>query len=161
MKKLFFALAILVLSACASPAEAKPHQLSWDWPVDNCDGTALDAADMIESELIYSTSPMPMPSDTDGPCAATPDPDAPSSATVVPIPLSDNIVTLNLQPGQQYYARIRVSAYINSNWSAWSGQVAFTVPYGRPNRIQLSAGNSPLDKYEFVTVSTSKLKFGG
>lgn len=154
----YFTLLVILLSGCAF---AKPHQLSWTWPTTNCDATALDAADMIESELIYSTTAMPMPSDTLGPCdEATPDPDAPAGALSVAIPLSDNTVTLNLQPGQTYYARIRVSAYVNGNWSAWSGQAQFTVPYGRPHRVIISDGGL-LNSWTFETVSTSDLKFGG
>lgn len=135
-------------------AEAKPHQLSWTWPTDNCDGTALDPGDLMESELIYSLSPMPMPSDTDGACEPTGDPGPPAGALTVPIPITDNVVQLNLQPGQTYYARIRVSAYNSTNWSVWSGQVQFTVPYGRPNRVILSDG---WKRWEYYPISYSVL----
>lgn len=162
MKRLILAAATVLLSACAF---AKPHQLTWVWPVEYCPepgqtaGDPLSTSDLVESELVYSLSPMPMPSDSAGPCSATADPDAPAGAISVPITIPDTAVTLNLQPGTTYYARIRVAAPIAGNWSSWSNQVQFTVPYGRPNVIQLSFGHSPLDKHRFVLVESTELRF--
>ena len=115
-------------------AYAKPQTLTWAWPTTNCDDTPLTISDLTAAELIYDTSPMPMPSDTAGPCSSTNDPPAPASATTVPITMPDASVTLNLQPGETYYARIRVEANTAGNWSVWSVEYQFTVPYGRPNR---------------------------
>ena len=127
---------VFLMSGCA--VQAKPQILSWAWPTTDCDGIVLTAADLIESDLIYSTTPMPMPSDADGPCAATADPDAPASATSVSVPVTDTSIILNLKPGETYFARIRVNAYVAGNWSSWSAQKQFTIPYGRPDRVILS-----------------------
>ena len=168
MKQLLFAvLAAVLLTACPFPAQAKPHQLSWVWPVTYCPeegqtiGDPLSIASLVESELIYSTNPMPMNSDTDGPCASTPDAEPPAGAISVPITIPDTSVTLNLQPGQTYYARIRVAAPTAGNWSSWSAQATFTVPYGKPNVIQFTSGHSPLDQHRYVLVTTSHLRFFG
>ena len=106
--------------------------------VGQMEGDPLAAADLFESELIYSSFDMSMPSDADGPCAASVDPDPPAGSISVAVPVTVTSIILNLQPGQTYYARIRVSAYLDSNWSSWSNQVEFTVPYGRPNVIRLA-----------------------
>ena len=161
MRKFYLAIiTCLFFGLLASAAYAKPHQLTWTWPATDCDGVTLSSADFIESEIVYSFSPMPMPSDTDGPCAIVVDPDAPASATSVPVPLSNSSIILNLQPGQTYYARIRVSAYVDGNWSSWSNQAEFTVPRGRPNVIRLSDAGF-LDRWEFYLVESSALKFSG
>jgi hypothetical protein len=123
---------LLTLSVAAC---AKPQTLSWNWPTQDCDSVALDQAQWINAEIIYDTEPMPMPSDTAGPCSATPDPDGPATATSVPITASQPTqVTLNLQPGITYFARIRVCYTVATNCSAWSAETQFTVPYGKPNR---------------------------
>lgn len=127
-------LVFFLLLSLGSVAYAKPQVLSWNWPTTDCDGETLVVTDLIASEIAVDTSPMPMPSDTDGACAATGDPDAPASATVTSVPMPDTSITLNLQPGVTYYARIRVSAYIDGNWSVWSDQVSFQVPYGKPGQ---------------------------
>jgi len=146
--------AMLMLAATAC---AKPHQLAIQWPVTDCDGDPVVATDLFESELIYSTSAMPMPSDIDGDCAQPGDPDAPAGALSVPVPVVDSAVTINLQPGQTYYARIRVSTFIAGNWSAWSNQVQFTVPYGRPTRV-IFGSNSVL-RWEADMIGTTRLRF--
>jgi hypothetical protein len=152
----YFSTALLVL-LLSSSAFAKPHQLTYVLPVTDCDGEALAQADLIEQELIYSLVAMSMPSDTDGPCAATADPDAPAGAISVPIPAADTSVVLNLQPGQTYFARIRISAYVNGNWSSWSDQVQFTVPFGRPNKIIMSKRG--IGQWEYHVLETTELKF--
>ena len=131
MKRLVSILMLLGLMLSA-PAMAKPQQLSWNWPTTDCDGATMVVTDLLASEIAVDTSPMPMPSDTAGPCSATGDPDAPATATVTPVNMPDTSITLNLQPGITYYARIRVSAYVAGNWSSWSSQVSFQVPYGKP-----------------------------
>ncbi|MBW2663724.1 MAG: fibronectin type III domain-containing protein [Deltaproteobacteria bacterium] len=123
----------------------------------DCEGAALAESDLVESELIYSQSPMPMPSDADGVCAPDADPDAPPGSLSVAIPVTDTAVILNLQPGQTYFARIRVSALIAGNWSSWSNQVQFTVPYGKPNVIRLSAG---LIQWESAMISSTRILGG-
>lgn len=143
MNKFRWCIAIaLVMSAMlgACSADAKPQVIAFTWPTTDCDSLPIVASDLIESELIYDIVPMPMPSDTDGPCAVTVDPDPPASATVVPVDTSDTSVILNLHPGQTYYARMRVSAYLAGNWSSWSVQHQFTVPYGKPNRVIIASG---------------------
>ena len=131
MKKILFMFVALML--CGS-AFAKPQSLSWTWPTGNCDGTALDAADFVASEIAYDVNPMPMPSDDSGPCADS-DGDAPATATIEPVDVTASPgITLNLMPGMTYYARIRLSAYVAGNWSSWSTEHQFTVPYGKPNR---------------------------
>ncbi len=156
-KLLISMLFVLVLAFMPAPAEAKPHQLSWSWPTTDCDSLILASSDLIESELIYAVSSMPMPSDTTGSCDATADPGAPAGATVVPISISETSAVLNLKPGQTYYARIRVSAYVAGNWSSWSTELQFTVPYGRPNKVILADG---LIRYESTMMTTTVLKFG-
>ena len=152
MKKVIL-VCLMLFAGCAF---AKPHQLTWVWPVLDCDNVTLAQADLLESELIYSLTALPMPSDTDGPCAASVDPDAPAGALSVAIPVTDTSVTLNLQPGQTYFARIRVSAYVNGNWSSWSNQTQFIVPYGRPNVIRLSS--SLLGRMEYHLIESTELK---
>ena len=150
---------IVILILFAGVAEAKPQQLSWQHPTDDCDGSALSASDFVEQELIYSQTPMPMPSDSDGPCAPTVDPDGPAGSLSVAVPITDTSVILNLQPGQTYFARSRISSFVSGNWSSWSNQVQFTVPYGRPNVIRMSG--SMLDRMEYWLIDTSELKFFG
>jgi len=126
---------LLLALAFSAPAMAKPHTLSWDWPTQDCDAAALDQGQWVSAEIIYDTAPMPMPSDTGGPCGATPDPDGPPTATPVPIASpTPTEVTLNLQPGITYYARIRVCYNTATNCSNWSAELEFTVPYGKPQR---------------------------
>lgn len=122
--------AILMLAYGA--ANAKPQTLSWNWPTSDCDGATMVITDLLASEIAVDTAPMPMPSDAEGPCGSTPDPDAPATATVTSVTMPDTSITLNLQPGITYYARIRVSAYVSGNWSSWSTQATFQVPYGKP-----------------------------
>ena len=129
MRKAIFIVLAMFASSCAF---AKPQALSWTWPTSDCDGTAMVVTDLLASEVAVDTAPMPMPSDSAGPCSGTPDPDAPASAMVTPVNMPDTTITLNLQPGVTYYARIRVSAYVAGNWSSWSSQVSFQVPYGKP-----------------------------
>lgn len=146
--KLF--IAIMLLFACmfiGDTALAKPQILSWTWPIDDCDGEVLAQSDLRESELIYSAVPMPMPSDSSGPCATAPDPGPPAGSLLVPVPITGTSIILNLQPGQTYYARIRVSAYANGNWSSWSNETVFTVPYGRPNRVIMGSGLGRIEYY--------------
>lgn len=151
-------ISILIMTMLCSCAFAKPHQLTWAQPVTDCDGETLTQANFLEQELIYSLTPMPMPSDADGPCAVVADPEAPAGSLSVAVPATDESTVLNLQPGQTYYARIRISAYVNGNWSSWSNQAQFTVPYGRPNIIRLSSNK--LDRMEYWVLTESKLKFG-
>ena len=134
--KLILTCIVFMFMGCA--AQAKPQIVSWTWPTTDCDGLVMTSDDLIASDLIYSTTPMPMPSDIDGPCAVTPDPDAPASAISVSVPIADTSVILNLKPGETYFARIRVIAYVAGNSSAWSAQKQFTIPYGRPDRVILS-----------------------
>lgn len=157
MKTLMLLFTAVIMMFMSTACMAKPHQLSWTWPITNCDQSPLDSSDFIESELIYSLVTMPMTSDTEGSCSANRDADAPPGALTVPIPLSDNLVVLNLQPGQTYFARIRVSAFTDGNWSSWSNEAQFTVPYGRPNVIQFT--NSLLDRWEYYEIKTSHLTF--
>ena len=128
-------LLIIILLLAASNAFAKPHTLGWNWPGVDCEGTAIAASDLRGAVIAYDVNPMPMPSDTDGECAIADDPDAPAAATVVPVPVTQSKITLNLMPGMTYYARFRVSVFIASNWSNWSVEKEFTVPYGKPNGI--------------------------
>jgi len=131
MKKLFLIVAMLMLSTAVM---AKPQTLAWTWPTTNCDGDALTNAEFTSTELIYDVNPMPMPEDDSGPCAGE-NTSAPASATVVQITdFSINMITLNLMPGMTYYARMRLEANVPGNWSSWSGQLTFTVPYGKPNK---------------------------
>ena len=153
MKKILLTILLCVITSCAY---AKPHSLTWQLPTTDCDGVPLFGVDFIEQEIIYDTSPMPMPSDSTGPCFGTPDPDAPPSATVESILPTDTVITLNLQPGQTYYARARVSAYVNGNWSAWSTETQFTVPYGRPNKIQFTKWWERFEYYEIGVTSLNK-----
>jgi len=44
----------------SSEASAKPHQLTIEWPTTTCDGDALAATDLLESELIFDQVEMPM-----------------------------------------------------------------------------------------------------
>lgn len=129
---------LIVLLGLCSMAQAKPQILSFKMPTVDCDGLVLAQSDLIESNLIYDIVPMPMPSDSAGPCAQTADPGPPAGATVVPIPVTDTTVILNLKPGEHYFARMNVSAYLAGNWSAWSVQYEFTVPYGRPDRVVIA-----------------------
>ncbi len=147
----------LLLCSCAF---AKPHQLTWVLPTTDCDDAALPQADLIEQELVYSLTTMPMPSDTDGPCAASVDPDAPAGALSIAVPITDTSTIINLQPGQTYFARIRISAYFNGNWSSWSNQVTFTVPFGRPNVIRFTDSRQ-IGHWEYTLLETSELRFGG
>lgn len=124
-------LALLLTVALASTALAKPQDLSWTWPTTDCDGAPLSQADWVSGEIIYDVSPMPMPSDAGGPCTGTPDPDGPVSSTSVAT-TSATTITLNLQPGVTYYARIRTCYNTPTNCSNWSAEVSFVVPYGKP-----------------------------
>ena len=119
----------------STTALAKPHVLSWSWPTQDCDAAELLLSDWNSAEIIYDVNPMPMPSDTDGPCAATGDPGGPTGSTSVVIPDSATTeIELNLMPGMTYYARIRVCYFTATNCSAWSAELEFTVPYGKPQR---------------------------
>lgn len=144
MNKRIFAILMLIatltLSFIPNEADAKPQIIGWQWPTTDCDGGAIVQAELIESELIYSGSPIPMPSDIEGPCSNVVDPNAPVDASVVAIDPANTSTILNLQPGQTYYARIRVSAFVVGNWSSWSVEHQFTVPYGRPNRVIITSG---------------------
>lgn len=124
---------LLLLMLVAGSAVAKPQILQWNWPTTDCDNAPLAVTDFRVSELAIDTAPMDMPSDAAGKCdPTTTDPDAPATATVYDVPIPDTSITVNLNPGVVYYARIRVSAYIDGNWSSWSEQVSFQVPYGKP-----------------------------
>lgn len=153
----FRPLTILLMLFLSTAACAKPHQLTWELPILDCDGELLAGSELIEQELVYSFTAMPMPSDTDGPCATVVDHDAPAGALSVAIPATDTSVSLNLQPGQTYFARIRISAYVDGNWSSWSNQIQFTVPYGRPNTIRLSKRG--IGQWEYHVLETTELKF--
>lgn len=131
---------IVALLFASTVLLAKPQIVSWTVPTTDCDGGTLIPADLVEFELIYSTSPMPMPSDSAGACDVTPDPEAPAGAITVPVPVTETSAVLNLQPGQTYYFRARVSAFVNGNWSSWAGEIDKTVPYGRPDRVIMSDG---------------------
>ncbi len=157
MKTIITIITALFLLGCSMLVEAKPHSLTWTWPTTDCDNVPLFGADFLEQEIIYDTVPMPMPSDTDGPCAASADPGPPPGAIVFPVPITDEIATLNLKPGQTYYARIRISAYVNGNWSSWSDETQFTVPYGRPNKIKFVDG---WQHYEYYEIGVTKLVLG-
>ena len=138
---LFYVLVVgVLLIMSGGDASAKPQIVSWQMPTTDCDGDPLPAADLLSFELIYDTEPMPMPSDTAGPCGATEDPGPPATATVVNVPVTQTSTILNLQPGVTYYFRARISAYISGNWSAWSVEISKTVPYGRPDRVIVSDG---------------------
>lgn len=141
--------------ASPAPAQAKPHQITWTWPTTNCDATALAESDFLSSEMIYSTSPMPMVQDTVGQCDPTAfDEPAPVGAIVVPIDVTSNVVQLNLKPGQTYYVRMNVTAYTVGNTSSWSAEYQFTVPYGRPTRILIADG---WQRWEFVVIGVTRL----
>lgn len=127
-------LTAIFLLLMSSVVFAKPHVLLWDWPVQDCEGSLIIESNLLEAEIAYDVNPMPMPSDTDGECAPTIDPSAPQSATVALIPVTANFYELNLKPGETYYARIRVSTFLSGNWSSWSAEKEFTVPFGRPKR---------------------------
>lgn len=122
---------LLVLLLSAGFAHAKPQELNWTWPTQDCDGATINQADWVSAEIIYDVSSMPMPSDTAGPCSATSDPDGPASSTSVPT-TNATTITLNLQPGVQYFARIRVCYNTPTNCSNWSTEAVFVVPYGKP-----------------------------
>lgn len=140
-------------------ADAKPHQLTIEWPVTTCDGDALALTDLVEAELIYDEIVISMPSDTAGPCPGGIDPDAPAGIPVVDVPVTATATTtviLNLQPGQTYYTRARVSAYFNDWWSSWSTPIQFTVPYGRPNVIRLSG----LFQLQYEEIGVTHIQLG-
>ena len=155
MKKILIMLAVALPLLLSCAANAKPQIVTWEWPTTDCDSTILAQADLIESEIIYDTSPMPMPSDTVGACDAVGDPDAPAGATVIPVSVADNSVILNLHPGTTYFARMRVSAYVAGNWSSWSTSHQFTVPYGRPNRVIMGA---MLDRWEATLIEDPAIR---
>jgi hypothetical protein len=155
--RILLVLISLAFSACAF---AKPQIVSWEMPTGNCDATTLDAADLLEFELIYDTEPMPMPSDTTGPCDEAADPEAPSTATTVPVPVTETSTILNLQPGVTYYFRARVSAYIEGNWSSWSVQISKTVPYGRPDRVLVTDGGFKRWEFELVSDDPITIRWG-
>lgn len=160
MRKFWIALLIVPILVLASmPAEAKPQIVSWQMPTQDCDGVALAQADLLEFELIFDTSPMPMPSDAAGACDPVADPEAPATATTVPVPVAETSTILNLKPGETYYFRCKVSAYVNGNWSSWSIEISKTVPYGRPDRVIVSDG---MLRYEadLITDPIIQLKFG-
>lgn len=131
MKKCFIGIALLLFSVSAF---AKPHTLNWSWPTADCDAITLNPNDWVSGEIIYDVDPMPMPSDTGGPCSATNDPNGPSSSISVPITTPVTELELNLQPGVTYYARIRVCYVTTTNCSAWSTELEFVVPRGKPQR---------------------------
>jgi hypothetical protein len=137
MRIISFAVLLVVVAFVPATAFAKPHTLSWIWATTDCDGGALAQTDYYEAEIAISQTSMPMPSDNNDGCTVT-DPDAPAEATVIPVPITDNQITLNLQPGATYYARIRASSFVAGNWSSWSTEVVFTVPYGKPNKTKLN-----------------------
>ncbi len=160
MKKLMLLFTLIALLSGATACASTSHGLSWTWPVTNCDQSVLDSADFITSELIYSITEMPMSSDSGDTCGGT-DGDPPLGSLSVNIPLdTDAIVLNNLQPGQTYYARIRVSAYSEDNWSSWSQQAVFTVAYSRPNIIKFTRA-SKLARYEYYEIKTTHLKLFG
>jgi len=150
MRKIAHMLILMLPLILACTATAKPQIVSWSWPTTDCEGATLAQSDLVESELIFDLAPMPMPSDSDGPCAVTNDPDSPAGAVVVPIDIADTSTILNLKPGETYFARIRVASFVLGNWSVWSSEHQFTVPYGRPNRVIISAafGNWEADLIE-------------
>ena len=137
---LSFVVAVLACTLMPAPAEAKPQIITWEIPTTDCDGVPLAQGDFVEFELIYSTSPMPMPSDSAGPCDATPDPEAPSGALTVSVPVTETSKVLNMQPGETYFFRARVSAYVNGNWSSWTAEISKTIPYGRPDKFIIADG---------------------
>lgn len=141
MKKMsVVVLAVLVCSMWSCVALAKPQIIAWQWPATDCDALTLDQSDLVEAEMMYRQTSMPMPSDEAGSCASVVDPDAPADATVIAIDVANNTKILNLKPGQTYFLRMRVSAYVVDNWGSWSVEKIFTVPYGRPDRIIVSLG---------------------
>lgn len=148
MKKYLLMAFLLLFSAAGF---AKPQIVGWTNPTTNCDGDSLTDADLISYEIAYSISPMPVPSDTGGSCdQSQPDPDVLTGATVATLSGPATNAILNLQPGQRYYVRIRVDAYIAGNWSSWSGEAAIDVPYGRPERVIISDGMYQI-QYELIT----------
>lgn len=153
MRYILSALLMIAALLLYSPdVDAKPQIITWTMPTTDCDGAALAQSDLIEFEIIYSTSPMPMPSDTTGPCDPTADPEAPAGAITVPVPVTETSKILNLQPGQTYYFRGRVSAYIDGNWASWTPEISKTIPYGRPDRFIIADG-----KLQFIDDSTIRL----
>ena len=150
MKKLLIALLFVPMIALlfmSTSAEAKPQIVSWTMPTADCDGLVLIQSDLIEFEVIYSTSPMPMPSDSAGPCASADDPEAPAGSITVPVPVTETSTILNLHPGETYYLRARVSAYVDGNWSSWAVEINKTVPYGRPDRVLIADGEFKFGVY--------------
>lgn len=133
MKKLLFVLLLI-----PGLALAKQQEFTWTWPTQDCDADAIAVADIVSSTLIIDTSPMPMPSDTAGPCSGSDDPGAPVTAIEVPISVPDTSVFVNLQPGVTYYARINVCTFTATNCSVWSTQTQFIVAYGKPRPVELN-----------------------
>lgn len=160
MRSLKLLALLMALGMCGS-ALAKPHTLSWEWPVDTCEGDPMVLTDLLDAELIYSTSPMPMQQDVDGPCVGL-NAAAPAGSISVPIPVTpDTFVTLNLQPGQTYYARMRVSAFTDGNLSGWTEQLEFVVPFGRPNVIRFTDRAGQLTYWEIDDLTPSHSRLGG
>lgn len=139
MKNLRLLLLLPLLALLLYPliAMSKPHGLSWAWPTTDCDDMPLAIGDFVAAEIAIDTSPMPMPSDTNPACGPETDPDAPPSATIYPVTPPDTAMDINLQPGVTYYARIRAASHVTGNWSDWSSEKEFTVPYGKPQRTIL------------------------
>ena len=124
---------ILISLLFYSSAWAVPATLNWDWPTLYCDGTAIDQNNWIRAEVIYSLSPLPMPSDDLGDCADPPDPDGPPEATSIPITTPVTSIDIEVELNVTYYARIRVCYDTASNCSSWGGEKVFSISGTIPN----------------------------
>lgn len=118
---------LLLLLLVTSNVFAASKEFTWNWPTLYCDGTNINPNTWISAELVYNTEPMPMPSDTDGPCGTIVDPAGPAGSISVDIATPVTSLVIDLTPNITYYARIRVCYDTVDNCSSWSGESVFTM----------------------------------
>lgn len=104
--------------------------LTWDLPTTYCDGTALDATRLGTLEIYWDTNPIPGPAAEDPDCPETALP-APEGFAPIAVPAGQTQVKVDVDPGQTYYARVRVSD-TDGNWSSLTKQISTTIPFAMP-----------------------------
>ena len=119
-----FMIRFIVLFLLSNVAFATSETLSWTLPTLDCEGNALNVADLGTLEVYVSESEIP---GSGAPCSSPPDP-APIGFTPVNVAAGLTTVTIDLAAGKTYFFRCRVQGP-GGLWSNLSDQAVHVIPF--------------------------------
>lgn len=118
----------VMLMFVTAPAFAADVTLTWQWPIQYCDGDELPLTDVTAAEIYVSENPIPRVA---GACGTEQDV-PPSGAIIQQVTTPDTSVTIDLTCGRTYYFVMRLQV-TSGEWSNFSGEAMRNLECARPD----------------------------